>query len=194
MEPRIILASASPRRRQLLTDAGYSFEVDPPDENVESSDGLKLSPEELVAYLAFQKARHIAAKHSTGMVVAADTVAECNGEILGKPGDREHAGHMLRAMRGTVHFVHTGICVWRRPDDRKSVRTATTTLRMSALDDSQIESYLDSGLWQGKAGAFGYQDDLEWVQIIEGDADNVVGLPMQLLANMLNGPVFRPAT
>ena len=182
---KLILASGSPRRKQLLTEAGYDFIVDVPDDSAESIGAVELSPVELVAALAFQKAANVIQRTDTGLVLAADTVAECDGKVLGKPTDREHAGQMLRQMRGKVHYVHTGVCLWRRPADRKSVQTETTELEMARLSDQLIEDYLNSGLWQGKAGAFGYQDDIDWVTIRKGTASNVVGLPMDLLARML---------
>jgi septum formation protein len=188
---KLILASVSPRRRQLLQEAGYDFVVRPPHESAESVDLPDLSPLELVAALAFQKAANVAPHIDRGLIVAADTVAECEGHVMGKPRDRQHAGQMLRRMRDRVHYVHTGVCLWRRPGDRKSVQTETTTLYMSRLTDDQIEDYLDSGQWRGKAGAFGYQDGLDWVHIREGTASNVVGLPMDLLARMLNMPWAR---
>ena len=182
---KLILASQSPRRKQLLADAGYSFEVDVPDEGAESVGGIHLRPLELVAALAFYKACNVAARTTEGIVLAADTVAECRGQVLGKPTDRQHAREMLKTMRGKAHFVHTGVCLWRRPDDRKTVRTESTELEMVDLTDQQIEDYLDSGQWQGKAGAFGYQDGIDWVSIRKGSASNVVGLPMELLQTML---------
>ena len=182
---KLILASGSPRRKQLLSEAGYDFTVDVPDESAESVGAIELSPVELVAALAFQKAANVARRTETGLVLAADTVAECDGQVLGKPADREHAGRMLRQMRGQVHFVHTGVCLWRRPTDRKSLQTESTELEMAELSDDQINAYLDTDLWQGKAGAFGYQDDIDWVLIRRGTASNVVGLPMELLARML---------
>ena len=185
---KLILASGSPRRKQLLSAAGYDFTVEVPDESAESIGAISLSPVELVAALAFQKAANVACRTDKGLIIAADTIAECNGRVLGKPVDRQHAGQMLRQMRGQVHYVHTGVCLWKRPIDRKSLQTETTTLEMAELTDDQIAEYLDTGLWQGKAGAFGYQDDIDWVNILEGSASNVVGLPMELLARMLEMP------
>ncbi|MDG2014566.1 MAG: Maf family protein [Pirellulaceae bacterium] len=182
---RLILASGSPRRKELLAEAGYEFTVEPPDESAESVGNACLSPTELVAGLAFQKAAHIANRTAQGLILAADTVAECDGCVLGKPTDREHAMQMLKQMRGKRHMVHTGVCLWRRPSNRKSVQFETTTLEMTALADEEITQYLDSGLWQGKAGAFGYQDDIDWVRIVKGSASNVVGLPMHLVGQML---------
>jgi len=182
---KLILASGSPRRSELLREAGFDFEVKIPDDSAETAGELHLNATELVTYLAFKKAENIAHRTEQGLVLAADTVAECNGMILGKPRDREHAFQMLDQMRGRKHFVHTGICLWHRPSDRKSLQAESTKLEMTALTDSEIADYLDSELWRGKAGAFGYQDDLNWVKIVEGSASNVVGLPMELLANML---------
>ncbi len=182
----LILASGSPRRKELLQQAGFNFTVDVPDEDAESIGEVRLSPVELVAALAFQKAANVAKRSDNGLVLAADTVAECDGQVLGKPQDRADAQRMLNQMRGKQHFVHTGVCLWRRPGDRKSVQTETTTLQMSELSDEAIDQYLDTGLWKGKAGAFGYQDGIDWISIEQGTASNVVGLPMDLLDRMLN--------
>ncbi|MGI9518173.1 MAG: Maf family protein [Pirellulaceae bacterium] len=188
---QLILASGSPRRRQLLAEAGYQFNVAPPDEGAETVPGEQLSARELVAALAFQKAANVAARTESGLVLAADTLAECRGEILGKPHDRADARRILEQLSGQVHFVHTGVCLWRRPDDHKSTQTVTTELEMARMTDRQIEEYLDSGQWQGKAGAFGYQDGIDWVTIRKGSASNVVGLPMDELAQMLADAGFR---
>jgi septum formation protein len=117
--------------------------------------------------------------------VACDTVAECQGTILGKPADRDHARQILKTLRGREHRVYSGLCLWRRPDDWHEVEVDVTTLVMQPLSDAELEAYLDSGAWEGKAGAFGYQDGLDWVRIVEGSASNVVGLPMERLAQML---------
>jgi septum formation protein len=120
------------------------------------------------------------------MVLAADTVAECDGFVLGKPQDEEHARAMLRQLSGREHRVLTGVCLWRLGDSQPLVRVAATTLRMDPLSDAQLDEYLASGQWEGKAGAFGYQDRLGWVHIVEGSESNVVGLPMETLAEMLD--------
>lgn len=181
----IVLASGSPRRRELLADHGYDFEVIPPGENAECGICSKETPPELVARLAQQKTKDVALRYESGVYVGADTVAECMGNILGKPKNREHARQMLKLMRGRAHHVYSGVCIWRRPDDYCSISVETTKLRMDEITDKQIEKYLDSDQWIGKAGAFGYQDGLDWVHIIAGSESNVVGLPMQLLAKML---------
>ncbi len=186
----LILASASPRRHQLLSDAGYRLQVDPPDEDAESIPAEPLAPRELVAALALRKAANVAARTTAGLVLAADTLAECHGQVLGKPADRDDARRILQTLSGQVHYVHTGVCLWRRPDNRRWMRSVTTELVMAEMSEQQIEDYLDSGQWQGKAGAFGYQDGIDWVTIREGSASNVVGLPMQQVAEMLDEAGF----
>jgi septum formation protein len=181
----LILASRSPRRRELLAEAGYRFTVVPPDEAAESGAPGGDGPAELVARLARQKAADVAARCDRGIVLGCDTVAECDGAILGKPADAEHARQMLRTLCGREHRVFSGLCLWPLPDGPPQTRVAVTRLRMDPLSDRQIEEYLASGQWQGKAGAFGYQDRLGWVHVVEGSPTNVVGLPMELLAEML---------
>lgn len=183
--PTIILASGSPRRKELLTAAGYRFEIHPPDEAVECGVCSGESPPELVARLAEAKARDVAARIGGGLIVACDTVAEYAGQALGKPANEDHARRMLQTLRGNEHRVYSGLCVWNAPAGSPLVRVAKTRLVMDHLSDEQIEEYLASGAWEGKAGAFGYQDRLGWVRIEQGSESNVVGLPMELLAEML---------
>ena len=185
----LILASSSPRRRELLTQAEYDFTVVPPHESAECGVCSRETPPELVARLAFQKAGDVARRTECGIVIGCDTVAECCGQILGKPKNREHARQMLELLRGRDHHVYSGLCLWRRPDDTHAVEVEVTRLVMDPISDEQLAAYLATGEWEGKAGAFGYQDGLDWVHIIEGSESNVVGLPMELLALLL--PAFR---
>jgi len=145
-----------------------------------------MPPERLVKELARRKAASVAEQVESGVILSADTVAECEGRILGKPVDRADAARMLGALSGTRHRVYSGVCLWRRPEDALDVRFAVTTLEMDPLSEQQLNAYLDSGGWQGKAGAFGYQDRLGWVHILEGSESNVVGLPMELVERMLS--------
>ena len=181
MTHELILASQSPRRKQLLTDAGYTFTVDAPDDSVERGICSNCSPEELVIESAFLKAAAIAGRHSSGLVLAADTVAVCGSETLGKPTNREHAEKMLRMMAGKEHRVLTGVCLRIAGTDRIKTWLEETTLVMSVLSDDKLEDYLDSDGWVGKAGAFGYQDGLDWVRIVNGLESTVVGLPIEKL-------------
>ena len=185
---RLILASRSPRRRQLLREAGYRFEVVVPHETAEQGPPSKSeTPAETVARLAHQKAADVASRVSRGIVVGCDTVAECDGQILGKPPDIATARRMLQLLRGREHRVLSGLCLWDYPARQPDTRVAVTTLRMDAISDAQLEDYLNSFQWEGKAGAFGYQDRLGWVHVIQGSQSNVVGLPLELLSEMLSG-------
>lgn len=183
--PQIILASRSPRRQELLREAGYSFEVRPASEAAECGICSGENPAQLVARLAYQKAADVAPTVASGLILACDTVAECNGQVLGKPRDEDHARQMLRTLQGSEHRVLSGLCLWQRPDGQPRVEVAVTTLYMDELSDQKLDQYLASGDWEGKAGAFGYQDRLGWVHIRSGSESNVVGLPMELLRAML---------
>lgn len=185
MPPKLILASSSPRRRELLAEAGYDFEVIPPHESAECGVCSRETPPELVARLAFQKAQDVARRVSAGWVLGCDTVAECCGQILGKPKDRGHAKEMLELLRGREHKVYSGVCLWRRPADEVHAQVAVTRLVMDPVSDELLSAYLDTDAWEGKAGAFGYQDGLDWIHVLEGSESNVVGLPLELLQEML---------
>lgn len=182
---RLVLASTSPRRRELLADAGYEFEIVYPSEKAECGICSQETPPELVARLAYQKAREVALRTEMGVIIGCDTVVECCGQILGKPKDRHHASQMLRLLRDGVHRVYSGLCLWCRPDDKTLVDVDLTSLRMKNLSDVQLEKYLESGEWEGKAGGFGWQDRHGWLQIVSGSESNVVGLPLELLQVML---------
>ena len=183
----LILASGSPRRRELLAEAGYEFEVVVPSDTAECGVCSRESPDELVARLARQKAANVAARIDRGLVLACDTVADCDGQILGKPANEDHARRMLQLLGGREHRVLSGLCLWSVPEASPRSRVAVTWLRMDELTPAQIDEYIASGLWEGKAGAFGYQDRLGWLRIIAGSESNVVGLPLELLAEMLGG-------
>ena len=186
----LILASGSPQRHRLLTESGYRFSTVVPRDHAECGVCSRETPPELVARLGYQKAADVAEQLRErpvrgDFIVGCDTVAECVGQILGKPADRKHARQMLELLSGREHHVYSGLCVWPTSGGRPAVKVARTKLRMDNLAKAQIEEYLDSGLWEGKAGAFGYQDRINWLHIVEGSESNVVGLPLELLAEML---------
>ncbi|MEX0678918.1 MAG: nucleoside triphosphate pyrophosphatase [Pirellulales bacterium] len=190
--PKLILASGSPQRKRLLADARYTFRIVAPRPQAECGVCSRETPGELVARLARQKAADVADQlRSAGnaasgqIIVACDTVAECRGRILGKPANRDHARGMLKQLSGQLHRVYSGLCLWPLSTNRPRTEVARTTLRMDRLDEAQIEEYLDSGEWQEKAGAFGYQDRPGWLHIVEGSESNVVGLPLELVEKML---------
>ena len=183
----LILASTSPRRKQLLTEFGYQFESDPPSDDAECGVCSGETPPELVVRLARQKAVDVAVRYNFAIILGCDTVAECYGQVLGKPRDREDARRMLSLIRGREHRVHSGICLWIRPEDQVLLQVDTTTLFMDDVSDEHLEDYLDTNKWEGKAGAFGYQDGWDWLHVTKGSETNVVGLPMELLETMLDG-------
>ena len=192
----LILASSSPQRRRLLEEAGYDFVVFPPEDHAECGICSTGGPIALVKQLALQKLDNVVgrlqdkAEYLGRIVVACDTVAECRGQILGKPNDEEHARAMLSALRGSVHRVYSGIALVRTDPSEDSfaqpiVDIAVSELAMLPITDDQLDAYLDSGLWQGKAGAFGFQDRHGWLRLLSGSESNVIGLPLDLLAEML---------
>ncbi|APW63490.1 Maf family protein [Paludisphaera borealis] len=184
MTHTFILASASPRRRQLLAEAGYSFEVDPSD-LIESEPLAGVAPAEYAADLAWRKARAVADRRKTGLILAADTVCAVGAEILNKPIDRDDAERMIRLQEGHDTEVITGLCLYRadRPEWLGAVEISV--VRFRPLSDSERRSYLDSGRWEGKSGGYGVQDHDPFVTVAGGSFSNVVGLPMERLAELL---------
>lgn len=182
----LILASGSPRRAQLLTAAGYQFSVVVAGDDAECGVCSRETAPEMVARYAYRKAADVAGRVDRGLIVAADTVASCLGQILGKPRDQSHAEQILRLLSGRRHDVYTGVCVWSVEQQKCLVDVVRTELEMRPLSESMLEEYLDSMLWEGKAGAFGYQDGNDWLSLHgSGSESNVVGLPMERLAELL---------
>ncbi len=184
-----ILASQSPQRRRLLQDAGFAFRVIEPSPGAECGICSRETPAELVARLAWQKARDVADRVDEGCIIACDTLVFCVGQVLGKPADIDHARTMLRQLRGRPHHVLSGLCIWQRPRNDQQLDVVRTDLRMADISDADLEAYLESGQWRDKAGAFGYQDRLGWIEITAGSESNVIGLPMERLREMLQTPI-----
>lgn len=184
---RLILASSSAQRRQLLAEAGYDFQVVPPGSSAEDVQRPGEPAPEFVVRVAQQKAADVAGRlgQTPALVVACDTVAECGGETLGKPLDAADARRMLLSLRGRRHRVVSGLCLWPTATGEPRVRVAETVLQMLDLPDEELESYVASGQWRGKAGAFGLQDRAGWIRVERGSESNVIGLPLELLAEML---------
>jgi septum formation protein len=192
-QPQLILASGSPRRRELLAEAGYDFRVVAARDGVEEG-GLcsNCGPAELVVDLALLKlddvVAQLAGESGPQLVLAADTVAECDGQILGKPADEDHAAAMMRRLSGRPHRVYTGVALaWIASGvaEHLAAEAVVTTLRMNELSEGWIAEYAASGAWEGKAGGFGYQDGLGFVHVEAGSESNVVGLPMERVAELL---------
>ena len=192
ISPRLVLASRSPRRKDLLTRAGYDFRVLPPESDHEGGPFNRESAAELVERLAEQKALAVAANLETAVVVGCDTVVECKGSIMGKPSSVTDARRMLLQLRGGEHRVYSGLCLVEVPGARKWKGVSVTTLVMDSISDDQLARYLQSGGWAGKAGACGYQDGLEWLRIVKGSASNVVGMPLELFSSLLTDAGYTP--
>src|SRR5689334_22108836 len=140
----LILASSSPRRRQLLADHGYQFTIIAPSESAEGGVSRGETASELVARLAHQKAQDVARRVAAGLVIGCDTVAECAGQILGKPTSRDHAERMLKTLSGREHYVYSGLCLWQRPSDGQRIEVEVTRLIMDPLTDEDLQAYLDT--------------------------------------------------
>lgn len=181
---RLILASASPRRRQLLTDAGYEIEVDPSGIEEPEPTG-PVDPSSYVAELSWRKAHVVASRRRTGLILAADTTCAIGGYLLNKPTDRLDADCMIRAQEGGEVEVLTGICLYRADRAEWVGAVDRSVVFVRSLTDAERTSYLDSGLWKGKAGAYGVQDDDPFVTVVSGSWSNVVGLPMERLSALL---------
>lgn len=184
----IILASASPRRRELLSNMGLDFSVVVTDAD-ESSVDRNVAPHIYVQELALLKAASAAKaslKNKDGIIISADTVVVHNGEILGKPSDETDAERMLHALSGETHQVYTGFCVLRLKDAYTVCKSVCTNVTFKELSDEKIRGYVESGEPMDKAGAYGIQGlGAMLVDRIEGDYFNVVGLPVSALADIL---------
>lgn len=179
----VILASASPRRRELLERAGVLFEVahSPAEEIHDAS----IPPEELCERNAALKAEAVAAIRPEAIVIGADTLVFIDGEPLGKPADLDEARAMLRKLAGRPHFVCTGVCVI-FPDGRRELFHDTTEVDFLPLDDAAIEDYLTVANPLDKAGAYGIQEYGERIiSGISGSFENVMGLPVEKVVTVL---------
>jgi septum formation protein len=190
----LILASASPRRQELLRNAGISFIVEPTDIPEIPNEGE--SPKGYVERLACEKARVIARHHEFDFVLGADTTVVVGSEILNKPSDAEDAARMLRRLSGRTHEVITGVCVispagihsatTKKREVTTDVRSERTSVRFEKLSEKEIGFYVETGEPMDKAGAYAIQGIASrWISRIEGDYFNVVGLPVSLVYRML---------
>lgn len=184
--PRLILASESPRRAQLLRDAGYLFEIACPAITEPERLPGNPTPARLAEALSYLKARSLAEQLRDGVILAGDTVAALNGRVFGKPADRADARRILSSLMGTTHHVITAITVLDASTRRRRIDHACTAVTMHTMTETELTTYLDSGDWAGKAGAYGIQDHGDaFVAALDGSFSNVVGLPMELVSQML---------
>jgi septum formation protein len=189
--PPLVLASASPRRRELLHEAGYAFEVHPADVD-EDDFPVNTLPADLAVALARRKAEAMAQKFPDRVILAADTVVAFGDKILGKPKDGDDARRMLRLLSGTTHIVITGVAVVHRLANLEMIERAMSAVNMRSMNDAEIRAYVATGNWKDKAGGYGIQDKDPFVRRVSGsDQSNVVGLPMKLVEKLLNAAGVR---
>ena len=185
MNSRLILASKSPRRNELLKQMGFDFEVIP--SGVAENFVQTESPEEHVIRLAEAKARDVARKNPDRWVIAADTIVYINGSILGKPKDREEAAEMLRRLSGQEHWVLTGFFVCHLEKTKSDKEAVQTAVKVKGLTPDEIEWYVQTGEPFDKAGGYAIQGmGAFMIESIRGSYTNVVGLPLCELIQMLN--------
>jgi septum formation protein len=184
--PRLILASRSPFRLALLREAGYDVEVVAAEQ--EEPDPSRFSDLEAgLLHVARFKARGAHQAGAAGLILAADTVGTASGSIFGKPIDRNDAERMLRAISGTTHAVLTGWCLLRTRDGLNVGGVERTAITMRPWSEPEILAYLDSREWVGKSGAYGLVLPRDpFVTHLEGSASNVVGVPLERLARVLD--------
>ncbi|HET9406648.1 MAG TPA: Maf family protein [Candidatus Sulfotelmatobacter sp.] len=202
----LVLASASPRRQELLRNAGISFSVHPAD--IDETPRPGESAKDCAERLAREKALAIASSHPEDDILGADTIVVVGNEILGKPLDAADAWRMLRLLSNRTHEVITGVCLV-KPVEGKRVTTSgngpasekrqeqigseTTRVTMCEITDDEIRDYVATGEPMDKAGAYAIQGlASRWIPRIEGDYSNVVGLPVTLVYRMLNSSGDRP--
>jgi septum formation protein len=186
LQREIVLASASPRRISILEGLDVPFRSRPAHLDVDGQE-LPGRPYDLPVELARLKAAEVARLHPEALVIGADTVVIADGDVLGKPRGREEAREHLRKLSGRSHDVVTGVSLKIERNNIEVVDSAVTSVRFKKLSDHDIEAYVDSGEWRGKAGAYAIQGLAAcFVESIEGCYFNVVGLPVALLFDLIN--------
>jgi septum formation protein len=188
-QPELVLASASPRRLELLRQVGIEPDAcDPP--HIDERPRPKETPVQLAARLAEAKLDEVAARHAGAFILAADTVVACGRRVLPKAADEAEARACLERLSGRRHRVHTGIAVV-APDGRRRARVVTTMVSFKRLNATEIAAYIASGEWRDKAGGYAIQGRAAlFARGINGSYTNVVGLPLLETANLLAGLGF----
>lgn len=184
---KIILASASPRRKQLLAAAGYRFTVVPSDidESVFAAGGIK--PAEYAMQLALAKAKNVAGRFPESLIIGADTIVDFQGQIIGKAADAVEAEKIVGKLFSSPHKVITGIAIISPSEGVEIVESETTVVYPRKMAQEQIAEHIRGGSWMDKAGAYAIQENGdEFVEKIEGSLTNVMGFPMELFEKMIS--------
>ncbi len=184
---KMVLASRSPRRRELMARLAAEFEVFSPD--VDESGIVENDPVEFAVKAATLKAEAAAERHPDALVVGADTVVEVEGRLLGKPRSREDARDMLHLLSGRVHRVVTGVALYKKDEDRLLTGYEISRVKFRELSPEAVEAYLDRDDYDDKAGSYAVQDVGDaFVERLEGDYHNVVGFPLRRVRRMIDLP------
>jgi septum formation protein len=184
MTKPVVLASSSPRRRELLEKTGLKFTVDVAEINEDH--GRRMKPAELAKTISLEKAKAVAVRHPGSIIIAADTFGVLGGSLLGKPPDEDGARNMLKRMSGRCHSVVTGFAILDTDTGQYVSKAVETKVYFRKLDDEEIAAYVRTGEPLDKAGAYAIQGrGALLVDKIDGDYNNVVGLPLGSLAQEL---------
>ena len=181
---KLILASASPRRQQLLTQVGVPFAIEPANIDERTTPGE--APRDYVLRMAYEKAQHVSWQWPTAFVLGADTIVTIDDEILGKPKDLAEARRMLRGLSGRTHTVMTGLALLHHDRGVVQQDTVSTAVRFRRLSEHDIETYVTTAKPLDKAGAYAIQDSARaFVEAFDGCYTNVVGLPVQRTVDLM---------
>jgi septum formation protein len=180
---RLILASSSPARRELMGRLDREFEVMPA--NVEEPTGFS-DPRAEVQAVSWLKASVVAPRIDEGIVIAADTIGWVDGKAVLKPTDEADARRILRSLGGREHELWTGVCLWRRPEDVQLIWQERSLVHFAALSDEEMERYLRTREWKNNSGAYAILEEGDpYVRVVKGSTTNVIGLPLESLRGWL---------
>lgn len=181
---KIILASRSPRRKQLLEQIGLEFEIDP--SNYEEDMTLKTKPRELTEFLSLGKAKDVAQRHRNSIIISADTIVAVDDEVFGKPKTPEKAKYMLQKLSGRAHSVITGFTIINTETNEQITKSVETKVYFKDISDEEMDAYIATGEPLDKGGGYAIQGKAAlFVEKIEGDYFNIVGLPILVLTEEL---------
>jgi len=181
---KIILASQSPRRKQLLEQIGLKFEIDP--SNYEEDMSLKMEPSKLAEFLSLGKAKDVAGRHKNSIIISADTIVAVDDEVFGKPKTPEKAKYMLRKLSGRAHSVITGFSIIDTETNKQISKSVETKVYFKDIPEQEMDAYIVTGEPLDKGGSYAIQGLAAlFVEKIEGDYFNIVGLPILALTTEL---------
>lgn len=184
---QIVLASASPRRKDILTQAGYKLIIEKSDIDESQFPTDKIEPYAFAEQLALAKAKNVAPNHPDKIVLGADTIVDYDGTIIGKPADKKDAEEIVCKLFSKPHKVITGVALVRINDNTELVTYDVTVVYPKKMSSEHIKEHIFSGTWKDKAGAYAIQETGdEFVERIEGSLTNVMGLPLELVTNLLD--------